>query len=30
MLRGEGPNKPDFAYDIVRVHSLMIYTDLIE
>ena len=30
MLRGEGPYKPKFAYDIVRIHSLMIYTDLIE
>ena len=30
MLRGEGPHKPEFAYDIVRIHSLMIYTDLIE
>ena len=30
MLRGKGPHKPDFAYDIVLIHSLMIYTDLIE
>ena len=30
MLRGKGPHKPDFAYDIVRTHSLMIYMDLIE
>ena len=30
MLRGKGPHKPEFAYDIVRVHSLRIYTDLIE
>ena len=30
MLRGKGPHKPDFAYNIVRKHSLMIYTDLIE
>ena len=30
MLRGEGPHKPEFAYDIVRIHSLMIYIDLIE
>ena len=29
-LRGKGPHKPEFAYDIVRIHSLMIYTDLIE
>ena len=30
MLRGKGPHKPEIAYDIVRIHSLMIYTDLIE
>ena len=30
MLRGKGPHKPEFDYDIVCIHSLMIYTDLIE
>ena len=30
MLRGEGPHKPEFAYDIVRIHSLLRYNDLIE
>ena len=30
MLRGKGPHKPEFAYDIARIHSLMIYTDMIE
>ena len=30
MSRRKGPHKPDFAYDIVRIHSLMIYIDLIE
>ena len=30
MLRGKGPHKPKIAYDIVRINSLMIYTDLIE
>ena len=30
MLRRKGPHKPEFAYDIVRIHSLMIYTDLVE
>ena len=30
MLRGKGPHKPEFAHDIVRIHSLMTYTDLIE
>ena len=30
ILRGKRPHKPDFAYDIVRIHSLMVYMDLIE
>ena len=30
MLRGKGPHKPEFAYDIVHIHSLIINTDLIE
>ena len=30
MLRRKGPHKPQFAYDIVRIHSLKIFTDLIE
>ena len=30
MLRGKGPHKPEFAYDIVRIHSLLLNTDLIE
>ena len=30
MLRGKGPHKPESAYDNVRIHSRMIYTDLIE
>ena len=30
LSRGRSPHKPKFAYDIVRIHSLMIYTDLIE
>ena len=30
LLRCKGPHKPEFAYDIVRKHSIMIYTDLIE
>ena len=29
LLRVKGPHQPGFAYDIVRIHSLMIYTDLI-
>ena len=30
MLRGKGPHRTECAYDIVRIHSLIIYTDLIE
>ena len=30
LMLGKGPHKPLFAYDIVRIHSLMIYTDLVE
>ena len=30
MLRRKGPQEPEFAYEIVRIHSLMIYTNLIE
>ena len=30
MLRGKGTHLPEFAYDIVRIHSLMIYTNSIE
>ena len=30
MFRGKGPHKPEIAYDIVHIHSLMIYMDLIE
>ena len=30
MLRGKGPHKPEFAHDIVRIHGLFIYTDLVE
>ena len=30
IMRGKGPHKPEFAYDIVRIHYLMIYNDLIE
>ena len=26
---GKGPPEPEFAYDIVRIHSLMIYSDLV-
>ena len=30
MFREKGPRKPDFAYDIICIHSLTLYTDLIE
>ena len=30
LMIGKGPNEPEFAYDIVRIHSLMIYSDLVE
>ena len=26
----KSPHEPTFAYDIVRIHSLMIYTDIVE
>ena len=29
-MRGTEPHEPTFAYDIVRIHSLMIYTDIVE
>ena len=28
-MLGKGPHKPLFAYDIVRIHSLLIYTDIV-
>ena len=30
LVKGRGPQEPQFAYDIVRIHSLMIYSDLVE
>ena len=30
MMKGKGPHEPQIAYDIVRIHSLMIYSDLVE
>ena len=29
-MKRKGPHEPKFAYDIVRIHSLMIYSDLVE
>ena len=30
LMIGKGPHEPEFAYDIVRIHSLMIYSDIVE
>ena len=30
LMIGKGPHEPEFAYDFVRIHSLMIYSDLVE
>ena len=30
FMRGKEPHEPTFAYNIVRIHSLMIYTDIVE
>ena len=30
LMIGRGPHEPELAYDIVRIHSLMIYSDLVE
>ena len=30
LMSGKGSHEPTFAYDIVRIHSLMIYTDIVE
>ena len=30
LMRGKEPHEPKFAYDIVRIHSLLIYTDIME
>ena len=29
-MRGKRSHEPTFVYDIVRIHSLMVYTDLVE
>ena len=29
-MRGKGPHEPNFAHDIVRILSLMVYSDIIE
>ena len=30
LMIGKGPHEPQFAYDIVRIHWLMIYSNLVE
>ena len=30
VMIAKGPQEPEFAYDIVRIHSLMIYSVLVE
>ena len=30
LMIGKGPHEPEFAYDVVRILSLMIYSDLVE
>ena len=30
LMKGKGPHEPQIACDIVRIHSLMIYIDLVE
>ena len=30
LMIGKGPHEPEIAYDIVRIHSLMIYSDIVE
>ena len=29
-MKRKGPHEPQFAYDIVRIHLLMIYSDLVQ
>ena len=29
-MKGKYPHEPEFAYDVVRIHSLMIYNDIVE
>ena len=30
LMSGKGPHEPTFAHEIVRIHSLMIYTDIVQ
>ena len=30
LMKGKGPHEPEFPYDIVRIHSLMTYVNLVK
>ena len=30
IMKGKGPHYPQYSYDIIRIYSLMIYSDIIE
>ena len=30
LMIGKGPHEPEFAYDLFRIHSLVIYRDILE
>ena len=30
IMKGKGPHYPQYSYDIIKIHSLMIYSDIIE
>ena len=30
IMKGKGPHCPQYSYDIIRVHSLLVYSDNIE
>ena len=30
LMKGKGPHEPEFAYNIVRIHWLMTYSDIVE
>ena len=30
LIKGKGPHEPEFAYDIVGIHLLKIYSNLVE
>ena len=30
IMKGKGPHYPQYSYDIIRIHTLMIYSDIIE